>query len=159
MTRAHVIVRLALVAGLALTGTGPVRAAPGDWVNGVSPAQPADLAAAIPLPETTALPNPAPEGWARQDALQRLVYNIAHPALMPVPATLAANRFTLLSIALALVPTPCPAVAPVVTMRNWLALTLTLSVSLANASVMVEAPRLTLPLLLKAPNCMAFVAR
>ena len=88
MTRAHVIVRLALVAGLALTGTGPVRAAPGDWVNGVSPAQPADLAAAIPLPETTALPNPAPEGWARQDAHQRLVYNIAHPALMPVPATL-----------------------------------------------------------------------
>ena len=78
-----------LMAGvIALGGPAYVSAKPGDWVDGVLPvAKPAEPPA-VALAVASALPNPDVEGWARQDARQRLVYNVSQPTLTPMPATM-----------------------------------------------------------------------
>jgi acetyl esterase/lipase len=78
---------LALFALSALVAT-PVQAAPGDWVNGVLPVVTPAEPPAVALPVVTVAPNPSPEAWAQQDPRQRLVYDVSHPTLTPVAASL-----------------------------------------------------------------------
>jgi acetyl esterase/lipase len=78
-----------LIAAALLASSAPSVAAPGDWVDAVvatpAPVEPP----AVALPVATVLPNPATEGWARQDARERQVYNVSHPTLNPMPASMA----------------------------------------------------------------------
>lgn len=69
------------VAALTATAAG---AAPGAWVEGVKPIPTPEGAAGAPLPVTSSALNRTPEpqeGWA-SDGGQRMVYNIARPALI-----------------------------------------------------------------------------
>ena len=78
-----------LLAGTVIVGCAATAAAkPGDWVNGVLPVAKPVEPTAIPLPVTQILPNPDAEGWARQDPSQRQIYNVSHPTITPMPASM-----------------------------------------------------------------------
>ncbi len=83
---------LAAAAATALLLAAPLSAAPGDWVNGVEPIATPPQPGAIDLPVTLPQANPAHEAWAAQTPDQRLAYNIAQPQLLPLPASLPADR-------------------------------------------------------------------
>jgi len=80
--------RLLMAGAIACAGITPAGAHPGDWVDGVvavpTPAEPPSVA----LPVATVLPNPAAEAWAMQDPRERFVYNVSHPTLTPMPASM-----------------------------------------------------------------------
>jgi acetyl esterase/lipase len=80
--------RLLMAGMIALGSTAPLAAKPGDWVNGVLPVVIPAEPPAVALPVANVLPNPDPEGWAQQDPRQRLVYNVSHPTLTPMPASM-----------------------------------------------------------------------
>jgi len=72
---------------------GLAGAAPGDWVKQVQPVAAPDQAGAVALPvgASALMRPPAPEGWARQDAHQRFVYNVAQPSLVPWAGTVPSD--------------------------------------------------------------------
>jgi acetyl esterase/lipase len=77
-----------LVAAAWLACAAPAIAKPGDWVDAVTPVTTPVEPASVALPVAAVLSNPAPEAWARQDPRERQVYNVSHPTLTPMPASM-----------------------------------------------------------------------